>query len=64
MDIMKEIGLTKEDFDKLYDLNEGFNTRFHTSHSLRKDGESVYSYLQKGAEGLVSEDIFQKALFN
>ena len=56
MDIMEEIGLTKEEFDRLYELNGGFNMQFNTNHPLREEGESVYSYLQKGAESLVSEN--------
>ena len=56
MSAIEEIGLTREGCDKLYDENNGFNGSYNINHPLRKDGESVYEFVRKGAEKLVKEN--------
>lgn len=49
-------GLDKETFDQLYDATKGFQGILNTNHPECKDGETFFSFLNKGAEALVREN--------
>lgn len=49
---LEELGVTREQFNKMYDEYDGFNTSFNSNPPVRDEGETVYAFLQKGAESL------------
>ena len=46
----------REQFNEMYDEYGGFNSSFNRNAPVRDEGETVYAFLQKGAESLVKQN--------
>ena len=57
MSAIDEIGLSKDMFHKLYTSNHGFSGRYNANHPLREEEETAYSFVRKGAEKLIAENM-------
>lgn len=53
---LEELGMTREQFNEMYDEYGGFNSSFNRNAPVRDEGETVYAFLQKGAESLVKQN--------
>lgn len=56
MSAIEELGLSKEQFDLLYDQHGGFNQWFNKNHPTYESNGTVYSVLKNGADKLVEEN--------
>lgn len=66
MRTIEALGITEEEFKKMYDEYNGFNDTFNKNHPSYGQGEDFLIFLKEGSEKLINEnrdlvvDIIQK----
>lgn len=66
MRTIEALGITKEEFKKMYDEHSGFNNTFNRNHPSCSEEENFFDFLNSGSKKLVEEhadlvrDIIQK----
>ena len=54
MKVIEKMGLSFEAFGKLYDENDGFDSRINRNHPVHEKNENVYDFIMSGADDLVN----------
>ena len=56
MRTIEALGLTKEEFKKMYEDCNGFNNTFNKNHPSYGQDESYLAFLKAGSEKIVTEN--------
>ena len=52
----EELGLTREQFDLLYDKHDGFDEKVNRNRPAHNDKPSFGAFLEEGAEKMITAD--------
>lgn len=56
MRTIEALGLSKEEFKKMYDDHNGFNNTFNKNHPSYGQDENYLAFLKTGSEKIVNEN--------